>query len=350
MDEAAPRTRKRKAVTIYDVAKRARVSIKTVSMVLNNLPAVKAETRARVQDAIDALAYHPNQLARGLASHRSFMLGLFCDGNAIGSNYIARIQMEILKTCQKEGYHLVIEYVEPSSPNLARQVQSLMVQSDLAGGILTPPLSEHDGLIEALKHTDTPIARYSPERSMPGFIDVDMDNVQAGYDMAALLLSLGHRRIGFVHGEYDHADARARFAGFRRAMAEWKVPVDESLCLPGEFTYKSGMDAGDVLLSLPERPTAILAANDDMAAGVLAASLRFNLRVPEDLSIAGFDDSLFSQAMWPRLTTCRQPLTEMTEAVVAALIRNEGVEPAAMVFPHKVIVRQSTAAPAEARF
>jgi LacI family transcriptional regulator len=346
MSDAVSRAKKRKAVTIYDVAKRARVSIKTVSMVLNNLPAVKAETRARVQDAIEALAYHPNQLARGLASNRSFMLGLFCDGNAIGSNYISQIQMEILKTCQKEGFHLVIEYVEPSSANLARQVQSLMVQSDLAGGILTPPLSDHAGLIEALKHTDTPIVRYSPEHSMPGFIDVDMDNAQAGYDMTAFLLGLGHRRIGFVQGEADHADARARFDGFRRAMTEWSVPVDESLCVAGEFTYKSGMDAGDALLSRRVRPTAILAANDDMAAGVLAASLRFNLRVPEDLSIAGFDDSLFSQAMWPRLTTCRQPLTEMTEAVVAALIRNEGAESATLVFPHQVIVRQSTAAPA----
>jgi LacI family transcriptional regulator len=342
MTETLPRTRK-KAVTIYDVARRAKVSIKTVSMVLNNLPVVKAETRARVEESIAALAYHPNQLARGLASQRSFMLGLFCDGNAIGSNYIGQIQMEILKTCQQEGYHLVVEYVEPSSPKLAEQVRSLLVQSDLAGGILTPPLSDLADLIEALRHTETPIARYSPARSAAGFVDVDMDNVQAGYDMTMHLIDLGHRRIGFVQGEANHADARARFEGFRQAMVERNVPVDESLCVPGEFNYKSGLQAGDLLLSRPVRPTAILAANDDMAAGVLAASLRFSLRVPEDLSIAGFDDSVFSNSMWPRLTTCRQPLSEMTEAVVSALIRRE--LPPHSTFAHKLIVRESTGAP-----
>lgn len=346
MSEARPRARKKKAVTIYDVAKHAGVSIKTVSMVLNNLPVVKAETRARVEDAIAALAYHPNQLARGLASHRSFMLGLFCDGNSIGSNYIAQIQMEVLKICQQEGYHLVVEYVEPTSPRLAEQVRSLLVQSDLAGGILTPPLSDLADLIDTLRHSETPIARYSPARSTAGFIDVDMDNKQAGYDMTVLLLELGHRRIGFLQGHANHADARARFEGFRQAMAHWNVPVDEALCVPGEFTYKSGLLAGNMLLSRASRPTAILAANDDMAAGVLAASLRFNLRVPEDLSIAGFDDSAFSHSMWPRITTCRQPLSEMTAAIVSALIRNEPSPN--YVFPHKLILRQSTAAPGRA--
>jgi LacI family transcriptional regulator len=336
---------KKKAVTIYDVAKRARVSIKTVSMVLNNLPVVSAETRARVQEAIRALSYHPNQLARGLASHRSFMLGLFIDGAAIGSNYIAQIQMDILRACQREGYHLVVEYVEPSNPNLAQQVQGLMVQSDLAGGILTPPLSDLDGLIETLKHTETPIARYSPERSTAGFIDVDMDNAEAAFDMASYLIGLGHRRIGFVHGQTDHADARARFDGYCRALRDHDIAIESDLIVPGDFSYRAGMEAGEVLLALPSRPTAILAANDDMAAGVLAASLRFNLRVPEDLSIAGFDDSTFARAMWPQLTTCRQPLAEMTEAVVSALIRREPAETASLIFPHQLILRGSTAAP-----
>lgn len=340
------RAARKKAVTIYDVAKQARVSIKTVSMVLNNVPAVRAETRERVQAAIEALAFHPNHLARSLASQRSYMLGLFCDGNSIGSNYISQIQMAILKTCQQEGYHLVVEYVEPSNPNLAQQVQSLIRQSDLAGGILTPPLSDLACLIEALQHTETPIARYSPGSSAADFIDVDMDNEQAGYDMAAYLVGLGHRRIGFVHGQADHADALARFAGYKRALAERAVALDEALCVPGDFTYRAGMQAGDVLLAMADRPTAILAANDDMAAGVLASSLRYALRVPEDLSVAGFDDSLFSHAMWPRLTTCRQPLTEMTEAVVSALIHREAAEPVRMMFPHQVIVRQSTAPPA----
>lgn len=345
MSDRTTRVHPKKAVTIYDVARRAGVSIKTVSMVLNNLPVVSAETRERVRAAIDALSYSPNRLARGLASHRSFMLGLFCDGSAIGSTYIAQIQMAMLKMCQKEGYHLVVEYVEPSSPSLAHQVQRLMVQSNLAGGILIPPLSDLGDLIEALKHTETPIARYSPEQSAAGFFDVDIDNVQAGYDMTVYLLKLGHRRIGFVRGPSDHADARARFVGYRRALVDAGLSESDELCVPGDFTYKAGVLAGDTLLAMTRRPTAILAANDDMAAGVLASSLRFNLKVPDDLSIAGFDDSLFAQAMWPRLTTCRQPIAEMTETVVAALIGHKTADGGGIVFPHTIVVRESTAAP-----
>ena len=126
---------KKKAATIYDVAKQARVSIKTVSMVLNNPSVVSAETQERVQSAIAALSYRPNRLARGLASNRSYMLGLFCDGAAVGSNYISQIQMAVLTICQKEGYHLVMECVEPSRADLVAQVARLMDQSNLAAAI-----------------------------------------------------------------------------------------------------------------------------------------------------------------------------------------------------------------------
>jgi LacI family transcriptional regulator len=334
-----------KAVTIYDVAKRARVSIKTVSMVINNLPSVSAATRSRVQAAIDELAYRPNLLARGLASQRSLMLGLFCDAHAAGSNYIAQIQMATLTICQNEGYHLVVECIRANNPNIVQQIHGLMTQSKLAGVILTPPLSDLPKLIEALKGTHVPIARYSPEGHEPEFVDVDIDNVRAAYEMTAYLIGLGHRRIGFVRGRRDHADADARLDGYRRALADGGISYDEELCAEGDYSYRSGVPAGDRLLSLKKRPTAIFACNDDMAGGVMASSLRFNLRVPHDLSVAGFDDTLFAHAMWPRLTTCRQPIAEMTEAVVSALIHHGESQAGITRFPHKIIIRGSTAAP-----
>jgi LacI family transcriptional regulator, galactose operon repressor len=337
--------RETKAATIYDVAKRARVSIKTVSMVINNLPQVSTATRSRVLAAIEDLSYRPNLLARGLASQRSFMIGLFCDGHAAGSNYIAQIQMATLTMCQNEGYHLVVECLRPKNPNIVAQVNSLMAQSKLAGVILTPPLSDLPKLIEALKGIQTPIARYSPQGGGSDFIDVDIDNVRAAYEMTAYLIGLGHRRIGFVQGRPDHADASARFEGYRRALADAAIAFAEELCAPGDYSYRAGMLAGDKLLALPNRPTAIFAGNDDMAGGVMAASLRFNLRIPDDLSVAGFDDTLFAHAMWPRLTTCRQPIPEMTEAVVSALIHPSEARAGTMRFPHKIIVRGSTAAP-----
>lgn len=345
MGDHKSRASENKAATIYDVAKRARVSIKTVSMVINNLPSVSAATRSRVQAAIEELSYRPNLLARGLASQRSFMLGLFCDGNAAGSNYVAQIQMAALTMCQNEGYHLVVECLRPNNPNLVAQVNGLMTQSKLAGVILTPPLSDQPELIEALKHSQTPIARYSPQAGGFDFIDVDIDNTRAAYEMTAYLIGLGHRRVGFVRGRPDHADAAARFSGYRQALADAGIPFKEELCALGDYSYRAGMEAGDQLLALRDRPTAIFASNDDMAGGVMASSLRFHLRVPQDVSVAGFDDTLFAHAMWPRLTTCRQPILEMTEALVSALIHAGDGRPGSMCFPHKLIVRGSTASP-----
>ncbi len=348
MGEHSRRSSESKAATIYDVAKRARVSIKTVSMVINSLPSVSAATRLRVQAAIDDLSYRPNLLARGLASQRSLMLGLFCDGHAAGSNYVAQIQMAMLTMCQNEGYHLIVECLRPNNPNIVAQVNGLMAQSKLAGVILTPPLSDQPELIEALKGTQTPIARYSPQGSDSDFIDVDIDNVRAAYEMTGYLISLGHRRIGFVHGRPDHADAIARFEGYRRALADAAIPFAEELCAVGDYSYRAGMLAGDQLLALRDRPTAVFASNDDMAGGVMASSLRFHLRVPHDLSVAGFDDTLFAHAMWPRLTTCRQPIPEMTEVVVSALIHPGDARSGNIRFPHKLILRGSTAPPSPA--
>lgn len=345
MGDQHRRTSKSGAATIYDVAKKAQVSIKTVSNVINNVPYASAQTRARVLAAIDELSYRPNRLARGLASQKSFMLGLFCDGAALGSAYIAHIQMQVLTTCQKDGYHLVVECLDPASRNLARQVQDLMAHSSLAGVILTPPLCDLPDLIESLQMAHVPIGRYSPGRVMNGFFDADIDNVQAAYDVTAHLIGLGHKRIGFVRGPFDRADSEARLVGFRKALSDAGLSFNDAWYAEGDYTYKAGMLAGERLLAGPDRPTAIFASNDHMAAGVMASSLRFNLRVPDDLSVAGFDDSVFATAMWPGLTTCRQPIAEMTDAIVSALIRHDGERPPMACFPHEVVVRGSTGAP-----
>ncbi|GAA0581592.1 substrate-binding domain-containing protein [Rhizomicrobium electricum] len=334
-----------KPATIYDVAERANVSIKTVSKVINNLPEVSRLTRSRVQAVIEELSYRPNQLARGLASQRSFMVGLFCDAPAAGSGYIARIQMAILTMCQKEGYHLIVECIHATNQNIAQQVHALVAQSKLAGVVLTPPLSDLPTLIDALKATGTPIVRFSPEAAVPDVIDVDIDNCQAAYDITKYLIGLGHRRIGFIRGPLEHADARARYEGYCRAIAEADIPFLDEYCQTGNYTYRAGMLAGEKLLTLKDRPTAIFASNDDMASGVMASSIRYNLRLPQDLSVAGFDDAIFAHAMYPRLTTCRQPIADMAEAAFLALIHHGDKPIGPLTLPHKIIVRGSTARP-----
>lgn len=334
-----------KIATIYDVAARASVSTKTVSKVVNNLPNVSKATRERVMAAIEELSYRPNQLARSLATQRSYTLALLCDAPAAGSQYIARIQMAILTICQKEGYFLNVECVHASNKKIAHQAKSLITQSKLEGVILTPPLSDLSELVEELISAGTPVVRFSPSTPHPKTIDVDIDNVQAAYDITKYLLSLGHTRIGIVRGPAEHADAKKRYEGYCKAMAEAGIPFEAELCPMGNYTYSAGVQCGVQLLGLKRRPTAIFASNDDMAAGVMAASMRFNLQIPHELSVAGFDDAVISHGVMPRLTTCRQPIAEMAEAAVSALIQRGDKPAAPLRLPHKIIVRGSTSRP-----
>jgi LacI family transcriptional regulator len=335
-----------KPASIYDVAKRAGVSIKTVSRVVNRQSNVSDATRERVMEAVEALSYRPNIFARGLASERSFLIGLLYDNPSAG--YIAAMQVGVLMRCREEGYHLIVESLDAANPNIGRQVHSLVTESSLHGVILTPPLCDTQAVVDALKDAGTPYVRIAPEKPLSGSSDVRIDDFKAAYDMTAYLIGLGHRRIGFIKGHPNHGAATARFAGYRSALEHAGLPLHDELCVQGYFSYQSGMEAGEKLLSLKLRPTAIFAANDDMAAAVLAASQRFNLRIPQDLSVAGFDDSLVAQVVSPRLTTCRQPIREMAEAAVSMLIQRGSKDvPHDRQLDHELVVRESTVPPAE---
>jgi LacI family transcriptional regulator len=333
-----------KRASIHDVAERAGVSIKTVSRVLNREPNVSQTTRERVMSAVEALSYRPNIFARGLASVRSFLIGMIYDNPS--ASYVAGLQFGALARCRNEGYHLIVEVLDSKDPNLGPAVLSLVAESQLHGVILTPPLCDSPAVIEALLAAETRFVRIAPARPIADAPQVSIDDEQAAYDMTAHLLQLGHRRIGFIKGHPDHGASDARSDGYKRALRGAGVSVEEELCAQGYFTYQSGMEAAERLLSLPKRPTAIFASNDDMAAGVLAASQRFNLRTPGQLSVAGFDDSLVSQVVFPRLTTCQQPLAEMAATAVSMLIQksNEG-GPMSRRLNHQLIIRESTAPP-----
>lgn len=333
-----------KPASIYDVAKRAGVSIKTVSRVVNRQSNVSDETRARVLAAVEALSYRPNVFARGLASERSLLIGLLCEDPAAG--YVGTLQLGALARCRDEGYHLVVEQLDSQSANLGNEVYALATVSNLCGALLTPPLCDSSTVIEALNRAQTRFVRIAPEKHLAGAPDVRIDDHKAAYDMTSYLIGLGHKRIGFIKGHPDHRAALARFEGYRSALAHAGLPFLDELCVQGYFSYQSGMEAGERLLTLKKRPTAIFASNDDMAAAVLAASQRFNLKIPSQLSVAGFDDSLVAQVVWPRLTTCRQPIREMAAAAVTLLIQKPDEDGSSeRRLDHELVVRESTAPP-----
>ena len=334
----------KKPASIYDVARSAGVSIKTVSRVVNQQPNVSPEARARVMEAVSALSYRPNFFARGLASERSLLIGLIYDNPSAG--YMASIQLGALARCREDGYHLIVEQLNTQDPNLGDEERALVVQSSLHGVILTPPLCDAPSVLDALRDARIPFVRIAPERPLPDAPSVSIDDHAAARDMTAYLIGLGHRRIGFIKGHPEHGASHARFEGYLTALKQAGIAFADELVVQGYFSYQSGMEAGQILLSLKNRPTAIFASNDDMAAAVLAASQRFNLKLPAQLSVAGFDDSLVAQVVWPPLTTCRQPIKEMAAAAVSILVQKpkEGATLERRL-DHELVVRQSTAPP-----
>jgi len=150
-------------------------------------------------------------------------------------------------------------------------------------------------------------------------VEVAIDDVAAARDMTEYLIAAGHKRIGFIIGAEHHVAAERRLEGFRAAMKAHRLPVPKTAVVQGRFTYRSGMEAAEELLSVNPRPTAIFASNDDMAAGVIATAQRLGLHVPEDLSVVGFDDTAIATTIWPQLTTVRQPISTMAETAVDLL-------------------------------
>ncbi|MEJ1969010.1 MAG: LacI family DNA-binding transcriptional regulator [Rhizomicrobium sp.] len=330
---------------IHDVAERAGVSIKTVSRVVNHEANVSEKTRAAVMEAVTALSYRPNVFARGLASERSFLIGLLYDNPS--ESYVAGLQLGALARCREAGYHLVVEHLDAGDAHIGQAVHSLVTESQLHGVVVTPPLCDVPAVLEALTRARTRFVRISPEKYAPGILTVGIDDHKAAYDMTAYLIGLGHRRIGFIKGHPAHGATHGRFDGYRAALAKAGLPFVEELSVQGYFSYQSGMAAAETLFALKRRPTAIFASNDDMAAAVLAAAQRSGIRTPEELSVAGFDDSLVAQVVWPRLTTCRQPIKEMAAEAVSMLAgkAGDGAVPERRL-EHELIIRESTAPPA----
>jgi LacI family transcriptional regulator len=336
-----------KPASIYDVARRAGVSIKTVSRVVNHQSNVSDATRERVMEAVKSLSYRPNVFARGLASEHSFLIGLLYDNPSAG--YMSAVQLGVLDRCRDEGYHLIVERLDAQNPDPGREVHALVKESSLYGVILTPPLCDMPAIIDALIKAHTPFVRIAPQKHLSETADVQIDDHKAAFDMTTYLIGLGHKRIGFIKGHPDHGAAQSRFEGYRAALALADIPFIEEICMQGFFSYQSGLEACERLLTLKQRPTAIFAANDDMAAAALATAQRFNLKVPQQLSVAGFDDSMVAQVVWPRLTTCRQPIREMAAAAVSILVQASHEDGSVeRRLDHELVVRESTAAPGSA--
>jgi len=312
---ASRRQRPQRRPTIADVARAAGVSPMTVSRVINRGAGVREPMQRRVRQAIRRLGYVPNPSAQALAGERQFRLVFLFDNPS--TFYLSELLLGLLETLAGQPHQLLVQRI-PDQSRLADAIRVLGRRCE--GVIVPPPLSDDPSVHGLLRRAGLPAVYLSGITPGDGGVSIGIDDYAAARMMTEHLLQLGHSRIGFIRGDPNQHCSGERYRGFCDALREAGLTAAPHLVVPGHFTYESGRRAADQLLGLRDRPTAIFASNDDMAAAAIAVAAARGHRVPTDLSVAGFDDSPLAREIAPRLTTIRQPLREMAEAAVSALV------------------------------
>ena len=344
-------------VTIVDIAKHAGVSFKTVSRVINRTPSVGAEVRERVEKSMAALNYKPNRAASLLRGGRSYSIGLILGplthflepgvGRPLPS-YITDVITGLIQSCSRSGYHLLIEAITTDQLDVGVDaIEAMLDDLTLDGVILVPPLCDRAWLLDYLLNRKTPCVRINPGMPHERMISIGIDNDAAGVEVANFILARNHRRIGYISGPKEHGSHRLRWQGFSRTMRDH--PDVEVRQAPGDFIFESGWSAAEKLLADPaNRPTAIFAANDEMAAGVIAYAKSVGIAIPADLSVIGFGDLAVAGQCWPRLTTIRQPTIEISRdaatQLIGAVANHEFAEGKVIHHPFRLVERESFAA------
>ena len=335
-----------RTVTIHDVARHAGVSPMTVSRVISRKVNVREPLKGKVLASIKALNYTVNEAARSTrAGSTKVSIGILYSNPSAG--YLNQILLGALEEITRAGGQLLLE----SCGGLQSQKMAMerLIKQGVDGIILPPPLCDSAPTVHMLKREGIPVLALATAAPLENVSAVRIDDFEAAAAMTRYLIELGHTRIGFIKGDPQHTPTLHRLRGYQSAMAEAGLAIDESIVADGLFTYQSGLVAAEYLLSLPERPTAIFASNDEMAAGVISLCHGMRIRIPYDLSVCGFDDTPLATTIWPQITTIHQPLSEMGQAAVATIsdkIREvrEGkpVNPRQLILDYSLQERAST--------
>ena len=318
----------------------------TVSNVVNATGRVGEATRVRVLAAVAELGYVPSAAARSLVGATATRIGLiYRDTDSV---FISALLVAASTVSAARGLQLLIRGAEAQAPEDIAQIAQALVRSGADALLLVPPFAELLSGTPLLQELGVPVAALATGRALPDMATVRMDNRAAAGAVTELLIARGHRRIGVIGGPSSHSDSLAGMEGHRATLSAHGVVDSPELYIEGDFTFASGLAAADALLGLAPRPSAIVAANDDMAAGVLWAAHRRGLILPDDLAVTGFDDTLIATRVWPALTVVRQPIVAMTERATDLLLAALGHptrQPAQgdVVLDFTLVERQSTA-------
>jgi len=343
-----------KKPTIDDVAAHSGVARTTVSRVLNGGPNVRAEVRERVQRSVSALDYKVNVQARFLAGGTSRHLTLIHESALDAepnSYYHSGLELGALRACSDRGFTLSTFAVDPAAPDRAKRLIELVESGRIDGLVLTPPLCDDVDLVRAIMQLQCPVVCVAGGEAVRALTaSIGIDDEAAGCAMAKLLIGLGHRNFGYIDGPEGHVSAGQRLVGLQRAMAEAGIPTSLLHVERGDFTFRSGINLSEKIIASRPELTALICANDDMAAGATLTAHRQGLTVPGDLSISGFDDTPMSEIIWPPLTTVHQPIRRIGQRAVEMLIEavnsSAGVAEATFeAVPFQIVERASTDRP-----
>lgn len=333
-------------VTLREVARWAKVSVKTASRVANAAPHVAPDTRRRVLRVIEALGYRPNSLARSIRTRRSHTLALIVP--SIRNPFYPAIARGVEDAVAGTGYGVFVASADRDATKEARSI-ALLVEKRVDGIILGSPVIGPRAL-EPAHRAGIPVVAMNPNVPLPGAVALVIDNRRAAREMTGYLVSLGHQAVGYIDGIPTLGRCRERLRGYRDGLRAAGLPFDPEQIERGEFDYDAAYAAARKLLERRPTPTCLFAGNDLMALGAMAAAWDLGLRVPGDLSVAGFDDIDLATVVRPALTTVHQPNYEMGRLAVDLLLGR--AEPPATpgetrVTAARLVVRQSTSPPGD---
>lgn len=334
--------RRKKRLSIEDVARRAEVSITTVSRVINNVPTVTEANRVKVEEAIAALRFKPDVSAQRLARGFNDAIGLVMPGypGIFYSFYAVELIRGVGHACEVLRLDLVFHITSGRNPFNVSSV----------GGVIFADIIENRDQVEAALEANVPCLVVNNIVNDLKVHYIGIDNFVGGRDATDYLVGLGHKRIATITGNIQTQAGAQRLAGFKEVLRKNKIDIRREYLVEGDYSRRSARIAAERLLSLPNPPTAIFAASDEMALEIVAVVLEKRLKIPEDISIIGFDDNPAALYGPVALTTVKQPLFQMAENAVKylnAIMSGKKRSPVQKVLAPQLIIRDSCGAPKE---
>ncbi|MFF3101455.1 catabolite control protein A [Viridibacillus arvi] len=328
-------------VTIYDVAREANVSMATVSRVVNGNPNVKPSTRKKVLDVIERLEYRPNAVARGLASKKTTTVGVIIPD--ISNIFYAELARGIEDIATMYRYNIILSN---SDQREDKEVQLLdNMYGKQVDGIVLMSEQVTEELLDKMGHSPVPIVLAGSIDQTQEIPSVNIDYLQAAYEAVNRLIDNGHKRIAFVSGPFTSTINREyKFAGYKRALEEAGIELDDNLVIANEDSYDSGIEDWAELSKLENPPTAFFAGSDELAIGIIHGAQDAGKKVPDDIEVISFENSKLARMVRPQLTSVVLPLYDIgavSMRLLTKFMNKETVEDGIVILPHRIEERDS---------